>query len=127
MSRLALRPQTLHRRPAWVALLGLVLLLGALDFHPAGESHSLVRSAGASEYSPEAAHPGQPIHLEAGKVVAHPHCPICLQRLQLGGLHLAAAAELAPPAARDLLPASADRTPAGRALLSSGARAPPFS
>jgi hypothetical protein len=127
MSRSALSLRPFHRRPLWVALMGLVLLLGALDFHPAGERHSLLELPGTSGYSPEAVHSEQPIHLESGKVVEPPHCPICLQRLQLGGLHLAATAELAPPAAQDLPLAAVDRAPAGGTLRSSGARAPPLS
>jgi hypothetical protein len=127
MSRPALFPRPLNRRPLWVALLGLVVLLGVLDFHPAGERHSLLELPGTSGYSPEAAHSEQPIHLEPGKVVQRPHCPICLQRLQLSGLHPAATVELAPPAVQDLRLEAADRAPAGGTLCSSGARAPPLS
>jgi hypothetical protein len=127
MGRSVLHPRTGRRSSLWGALLGLFLLLGALDFHPTGELHSLLEPRGASEYSPEATHPGQPIHLEPGAVVEQPHCPVCLHRLQLGGLHLTAAAELVPPDTRDLLPAAGDPAFAHGTFSPSGARAPPLS
>ncbi len=127
MTGLAHRPRTGRRPSLWGVLLGLLLLLGALDFHPAGELHSLLEPLGPSEYSPEAAHPGQPIHLEPGAVVSQPHCPVCLHRLQLGGIHLAAAAELLPPATRDRLSATSDPGCARGTFSPSGARAPPLS
>jgi hypothetical protein len=127
MNGFALRPRT-GRPSLWGVLLGLLLLLGALpDVHPAGERHSLLEPLGASEYSPEAAHPGQPVHLEPGAVVSQPHCPVCLHRLQLGGLQLVAAAELVPPVAREPLPAAGDVTWAGGTFSASGARGPPLS
>jgi hypothetical protein len=127
MTRLTLHPRTGRRPSPWGALLGLLLLLGALDFHPAGELHSLLERSGSSEYSPEAVHPGQPIHLEPGAVVSRPHCPVCLQRLQLGGLHLASAAEPVPPATRERLAATgAPRCPRGT-FSPFGARGPPLS
>ena len=57
MGPLSLAPHASRRRPIWVALLGLVLLLGSLDFHPAGEPHGLMEPPGSAEYSPEAVHP----------------------------------------------------------------------
>lgn len=117
-----------RRRPSfWGALLALLLVLGALDLHPAGELHSLLEPHGASEYSPEASHPGEPLHLEPGAVVSQPHCPACLHRLQLGGLHLTAATRLVPSATQDLLPAAGDPALARGTFSPSGARAPPLS
>jgi hypothetical protein len=127
MTRPALRPRTGRRPSLWGALLGLLLLLGTMEFHPAGERHSLGEPLGVSEYSPEAAHPGQPVHLEPGTVVSRPHCQACFHRLQLGGLHLAPASELVPPAGRDLLPAPGDLAFARGIYSPSGARAPPLS
>jgi hypothetical protein len=127
MTRLAFRPRTGRRPSPWGALLGLFLLLGALDFHPAGDPHSLLDPRGASEYSPEAAHPEQPVHLEPGTVVSRPHCPVCLHRLQLGGLHLAAAADLLPPAPRERLSTTGGPRCARGTFSPSGARAPPLS
>ena len=127
MRRSAPPPRASRRPSSWGALLALLLLLGALDFHPTGELHSLLEPRGASEYSPEAAHPGQPVHLEPGAVVEQPHCPVCLHRLQLGGLHLAAATGLVPPAAQDLLPAAGDPALVRGTFSPSGARAPPLS
>jgi hypothetical protein len=127
MSPLGLLPHTGRRRPFWVALLGLVLLLGTMDFHPSGELHSFLEPLGSSEYSPEAAHPGQPLHLEPGAVVARPHCPVCIQRLQLGGLHLPVATRLELPAPRVLWLAAADVPSLSCTSRSSGARGPPLS
>lgn len=123
----ARRPQNDRRHPLWVALLALVVLLGSLDLHLEGEPHPLYAPAGGSEYSPEAAHPTQPIHFEPGSVVSRPHCPVCIQRLQLGGLHLPVTAELAPPAPRSLLAAAPALPPLRGSLRPSGARAPPLS
>lgn len=122
MVRLSPFPHIGHRPSPWRALLGLLLLLGALDVHPAGELHSLLGPP--SEYSPEAAHPGQPVHLEPGTVVSQPHCPICLERLQLGGLHLAAAAGLVPPASWQRLSATVDPGCFRGIFSPSGARGP---
>lgn len=132
MSSLALRPeigrpQTGRRRPFWVALLGLVLLLGSMDFHPTGEPHGLVEPLGSAEYSPEAVHPGQPAHFEPGTVVTRSHCPECIQRLQLGGLHLPVAATLAIPAPSTLRMAAAGTSSLRGTSRSSGARGPPLS
>lgn len=128
MTRLTLRPRPTRRPSPWGALLGLLLLLAALpDVHPAGERHALLEPLGASEYSPEAAHPEQPVHLEPGAVVSQPHCPVCLHRLQLGGLHLAAAAELVPPAPRERLSTTGTPCCACGTFSPSGARAPPLS
>lgn len=128
MSWLAHRPRTGWRSSPWGALLGLLLLLGTLpDIHPDGASHSLLEPLRASEYAPEAAHPGQPVHLEPGAVVSHPHCPVCLHRLQLGGLHLTAAADLVPPATRELLALPGDSRSVRGTFSPSGARGPPLS
>lgn len=121
------RPRAGRRPSPWSALLGLLLLLGALDFHPAGEHHSLLEPLGSAEYSPEAAHPRQPVHLEPGSVVSRPFCPVCLQRAQLGGLHLAAAAGLLPPAPRERLSVAADPVRARGVFSPAGARGPPLS
>jgi len=128
MTRLAPSPRTGRRSSPWVALLGLLLLVGGVwDVHPHGERHSFLEALGTSEYSPEAAHPEQPLHLEPGTVVSQPHCPACLHRLQLGGIYLEAAADLVPPAPRERLPAQDDPRCARGTCAPSGARAPPLS
>lgn len=120
-------PRTGRRRPVWVALLGLVLLLGTMDFHPTGEPHGLMEPLGGAEYSPEAVHPGQPTHFEPGTVVTRSHCPECIQRLQLGGLHLPVATRMALPTPRLVLPSAADIPTVQGTFRPSGARAPPLS
>jgi len=127
MSPLPSCPRTGRRRPIWVALLGLLLLLGTMDFHPAGEPHGLMEPLGSTEYSPEALHPGEPAHFEPGTVVTRSHCPECIQRLQLGGLHLPVATPLALPTPRTLHAAAFDVPPLRGSLRPSGARAPPLS
>lgn len=118
------RPASRHRS-VWTALLGLLLLLGALDFHPAGESHPLLDAHGDGAWSAQAVHPEQPLHVEPGEAAHRPHCPVCLQRHQLGGLHLRAATGLVLPAARPLVPTLPSAlTPRG-SHRPFGARAPP--
>ncbi len=127
MTRFFLRSRT-GRPSSWGALLGLFLLLAAVpDFHPAGERHGLLEPLGGAEYSPEATHPEEPLHLEPGAVVSQPHCPVCLHRLQLGGLHLTAAAGLVPPPSREHLAEVVAPSRARGIYSPSGARAPPFS
>ncbi|HBL29883.1 MAG TPA: hypothetical protein DD490_23850 [Acidobacteria bacterium] len=120
------RPPATRQRSLWSAVLALVLLSGAMDIHPVGERHSLLEPAGGSEYSPQAVHAGQPLHLEPGFAIARPHCPICLQRLQLGGLHLDAAPGLAPPGAGRRVAPAGEAPPAEAFLSASSARGPPF-
>src|SRR4028119_345125 len=118
-------PRTASRRPVWPALLGLLLLLGAMDFHPAGESHALLDSHRDAAYSSRAVHPEQPLHIERGEAAHRPHCPVCLQRHQLGGLALQVSTGLALPASRPLaatLPSALTPTGPHRPF---GARAPP--
>ncbi len=113
------------RRGLWAGLFAAVLLLGAVDWHPAGEpSHGLTSRAGEI-YSPSASHPGQPAHLEAATSAERPACPACLHKLQTGGAHLRPVAALVPPAPEAA--ASPDLAPPqtlGR-LRPSGARGPP--
>lgn len=116
---------TLRRRSVWPALLGLLLLLGAMDFHPVGESHALLDPLGDAEYSSQAVHPEQPLHIEPGEGTHRPHCPVCLQRHQLGGLALRAAAGLALPASRPLAGTRSSALTVRGSHRPFGARAPP--
>lgn len=115
-----------RRRSVWAALLGLLLLLGTLDFHPAGESHPLLDAHGDGAWSSQAVHPEQPLHIEPGEAVHRPHCPVCLQRHQLRGLHLQAATGLVLPAARPLVPTLSSALTASGSHRPFGARAPPL-
>lgn len=115
-----------RRRPVWTALLGLLLLFGALDFHPAGEFHPLLEPLGGGAYSSEAVHPEQPLHIEPGEAAHRPHCTVCIQRHQLGGLALRPAATLALPAARPLIAAPLDAPTVRGTFRTAGARAPPL-
>lgn len=63
-------------------LLGALLVLGVVDLHPAEKSHFALAPP-ESLYFPEAAHPGQPVHLEAADSPAQqPHCAACLHRFE---------------------------------------------
>lgn len=126
MRRPAHLPRTAsRRRPVWTALLGLLLLLGAMDFHPAGESHALLDVHGDAAWSSQAVHPEQPLHIETGEAAHRPHCPVCLQRHQLGGLDLQASTGLALPASRPLAATLSSALTARGSHRPFGARAPP--
>lgn len=125
MRRPARLPRTTSRRPVWTALLGLFLLIGAMDFHPVGESHALLESHGATAWSSRAVHPEQPLHVEPGEAAHRPHCPVCLQRHQLGGLHLQVSTGLALPASRPLAATLSSALTARGSHRPFGARAPP--
>lgn len=109
-------------------LLGALLLLGAVDLHPAAESHlPLAPAGGASVYFPEAAHPGQPVHFEAAHdPVERPHCEACLHQLKTRAEAPRPVAAAVPAAAGSgLWLAPAPRADRG-SRRSDGARAPPF-
>lgn len=112
-------------RALWASLLATLLLLGAVDLHPAGEEHGLVPLDGDALYVLEPTHPDQPLHLEPASPAEQQHCPACLHHLQTRGAYLRAASILAPPAPQ-LAPVretGVDRADVSRRL--SGARAPP--
>lgn len=113
-------------------LLGALLLLGALDLHPAGESHSALALGsafplgGESHYVPEARHPTMPLHLEAGKLQERRHCGVCLLRLETRA-DRSRAVSLELPEVRPLPLPAAEALPARGASHTRGARAPPLS
>lgn len=125
MTGLSFSPSRLRR--IGHGLLGALLLLGAMDLHPAEEAHHSLAPSGGSVYFPEAAHPGQPVHFEAvADPVEQPHCDVCLHshktRAEPPRL-VAAAAPFAGESGLWLAPASR----AGRgSRRPDGARAPPF-
>jgi hypothetical protein len=112
------------------ALLGALLLLGSVDLHPAGESHSAITLgaglAGGSHYVPEARHPSLPLHLEAGKLQQRPQCGVCLLRAETRA-DRPRAVSLGLPEVRPLPLPAAEALPARRAGRTRGARAPPLS
>jgi len=87
----------LTRRTPWVLALTVVLLLSAIDLHPAGELHDVLGATGNESYSQSAKHPNAPTHFEQYEAGQRPVCPICLHQLRTGGAHLAAAAQLLAP------------------------------
>lgn len=114
-------------RPFGVSLLAVFLLLGALDFHPAGEAHEGWGPGGGQVYFPTAAHPELPLHWEQAHPAERPHCDACLHRLQSQSLHLQALVSIAPPSSGDMLrPVSGPAVPR-LSVRPSGARAPPLS
>jgi hypothetical protein len=112
-------------RSFWAAVFAAILLLGAVDWHPAGESpHSLLSGAG-EVYFPGAEHPDQPVHFDAAQPAERPACPVCLHHLQTSGAHLLAAALLVPPALESAAAPAPDRVNASGSSRSTGARGPP--
>ncbi len=119
----------LDRRLRWLGthLLAVFLLLGALDFHPAGETHGGWGPGGGQVYFPDAAHPELPLHWEQAQPAERPHCDACLHRLQSPGLHLQALVSIAPPSSADVPRPLSGPAVARLAFRPSGARAPPLS
>lgn len=107
-------------------LLGLVLLLGAIDVHPAERVHELP-GIGETLYFPGAAHPGQPIHIEEADPVQRPHCAACLLRLETRGACLQPAALVLPADLTFRLWLAPTPSAAPGSRRPSGARAPPLS
>ncbi|HEX4965667.1 MAG TPA: hypothetical protein VF173_32955 [Thermoanaerobaculia bacterium] len=85
------------RRIPWAAILAAVVLLGALDLHPAGEWHDPLESGAQGLFSKCAQHPDAPRHIEQFEAGQRPDCPYCLHHLRTGGAHLPIAAVLGPP------------------------------
>lgn len=113
------------KRTPWSVLLIAVLLLGALDWHPAGDVHGDPAAGGSQVYFPGAEHPHQPVHFEQADPAHRPVCPVCVHRVQASGAHLRPSAAMAPP-----LPGGWEGVELSRPLLSlalrpGGARAPP--
>ncbi|HEX6904911.1 MAG TPA: hypothetical protein VF789_34705 [Thermoanaerobaculia bacterium] len=113
------------RRTPWAVLLIPVLLLGAVDWHPAEDLHGATASGPGEVYFPGAAHPDQPVHFEQADPAHRPLCPVCVHRMQTSGAYLPLSVVLAPPVrqAREAVEAAPLRS--STALRSSGARAPP--
>jgi hypothetical protein len=112
-------------RGIWAGLLAAFLLLGAIDWHPPGESpHSLLPQAGEI-YFPGVDHPDQPVHFDAAQPAERPGCPVCLHHLQTTGVHLPVAASLVPPDLGSAADLATDCVLASGACRSSGARGPP--
>jgi hypothetical protein len=109
----------------WAGILAAVLLLGAADWHPAGESpHSLLSGAG-EVYFPGVEHPDQPVHFDASHPAERPACPVCLHHLRTIGAHLLATALLVPPDLESAMPLASDRVNASGSSRATGARGPP--
>ena len=87
----------LMRRAPWGLAL-LVVLLGALDFHPAVESHDDPGDSTDEETFAQPAKPSNvPAHCEQLKAGKRPVCPIRLRKLRKGDAHLPVAARLHAP------------------------------
>ena len=113
-----------RRIGAWGrGLLCLALLLGALDIHPVEGAHEALERT----WYPAAAHPGQPVHMEAADPVQRPHCTACLHRLETRGACLEPAAFVQPAdlTFRLWLTPAPSAEPGSR--RPDGARAPPLS
>jgi len=91
----SLRPG-LRAISAWALLVALPLLTGGLDLHPHGEPLSGGALRIGETYSPEAIHPDQPHHFEAGTSAQRPACPACLFHAATSGGHLTAVTGVIP-------------------------------
>ena len=115
----------LMRRAPWALVLAIVLLLGALDLHPAGESNDVLDAGRGGDYSQSAKHPNAPIHFEQAQTAQRPVCPICLHQLRTGGAHLAVAASLAGPSLAGFRPPVVAPLLREHCAAPRGARGPP--
>jgi hypothetical protein len=124
----ALRRRAGIFRSLGAAFLTLAVLMGAMDWHAAGEAHSFGEAAAAAgtSFSPAAVHPGQPLHLESSAVAKRPVCPFCLLRLQTAGGHLLAAVPWAPLALSGALPTGPVSAAPDASHTPREARGPPF-
>ena len=113
------------KRTPWSVLLIAVLLLGALDWHPAGDLHDASAPSGSEIYFPGAEHPTHPAHFEQADPAHREVCPVCALRAQTSGTHLRPTVVMALPL--PVVRPAADLTCPleSVALRSSGARAPP--
>lgn len=115
----------MRARGFWAGFIAALLLLGAVDWHPAGERPDSLVPAAGEIYFPGATHPDQPVHLEAAHAAERPHCPVCLHHLQTSGAHLRVSVLVAPPAATASAAPAPNRVNASGSSRSSGARGPP--
>jgi hypothetical protein len=113
------------KRSFWTGLLAVVLLLGVVDLHPAGDLHDSLAPHGGGVYFPSAQHPDKPTHFEPAQAATQPHCPVCLHRLQTSGAHLPPAVFTAPPQERDSAACAYAPVAAGESWRPTSARAPP--
>ena len=87
----------LMRRTSWVLAL-MVVLLGALDLHPAVELHDDPGDSTDEEtFAQPAEPPNVPAHFEQLKADKRPVCPIRLRKLRKDGAQLPVAARLHAP------------------------------
>lgn len=113
-------------RRVWTGLLALVLLLGAIDLHPSGETFDSLAHLQGELYSSTARHPNQPAHFEESCDAQRPACPVCLHQLRTGGAHLLATVGLETPSLQIFGVSAAPLLAGGARLGPSGARAPPL-
>lgn len=106
----------------------MVVAAGALEIHPAAESHEPLAGLAHSEgdsYFPAASHPTLPHHAESAREAQRPPCAVCLNRLQSIGDRPMPAAHAAAYVAGGALPIAVALSPLRRSLRPDGARAPP--
>lgn len=114
------------RRSFWAGALAAVLLLGAVDWHPAGEPPDSLALRAGEVYSPAAKHPHQPAHFEAADLALRPVCPVCLHHLQTSGAHLRVAVGLSLPAPAAVSMPDTGPLPSSGSRRQDAARGPPF-
>jgi hypothetical protein len=103
------------------------LFAGALEIHPPEAAHGLGQgdAGDAGKYSACDGPHGSALHVEAARATERPLCPVCLHRLETGGLHLPDGPHGQDLPSRGLLaPATAPAT-LSATQASPGARAPP--
>ena len=100
------------------------LLGGAVEIHGHGASHEGDLGASA-RFTPEASHPNQSHHVEAGSEVDRPVCAACLHSLTARGLRLPRATALRAETGGVRLPAPPDLVSSDPCARWVGGRSPP--
>ncbi|HTQ79371.1 MAG TPA: hypothetical protein VMM92_05205 [Thermoanaerobaculia bacterium] len=108
-------------------LLSLLVSTG-LEVHshgPEAAHGSYLQGRAAHRFSPQAAHPNLPQHVEAGSETERPDCAACLYRLTTRGVQLAVSAALPVATASVMLAVLPETHPSAPCTHWSDGRSPP--
>ncbi|HZF08105.1 MAG TPA: hypothetical protein VFE33_04870 [Thermoanaerobaculia bacterium] len=120
-----------RQRPLWklaaAAFVLLSLLTGGVEVHNHGARAASYEGLGAAtRFTPAAAHPNLPHHIEAGDEAERPSCPACLHSLATRGTQLARAVMLHVETGSFRLPLAPDLHPSDPSAHWIGGRSPPL-